>query len=270
MTLRKALFLVASLSIAAAQAAAGQTPGCNKTLTIAFFDWQPYHYRDENGEPTGLDVEILKATFGAAGCPFKLTVMPWKRTLLAIKFGTIDGAMGASVKEDRQEYAWFSRPYRRETMVIFTRNSDEFNGLETLEEVVGTDRRIGVMLGSWYGPSFDALYQRDRSLRTRLSQTADYEILFNGLFKGRLDLVFNDLFNGVHMLKKMGKLDDVSIHPLILNDDYTHFILSKLTVTRETVDAVNKAIEAFQSTDDFTRVLHRYVPPEQLRYMPYR
>jgi len=269
MTKHAALFLVVSILTSLSLPASAQSAACSKKLTIAFFDWQPYHYRDENGTPTGLDIELLHETFGAAGCAFDLKVMPWKRTLLAIKFGTIDGSLGASRMVEREQYAWFSRPYRRETMVMFMRLEDlEKKNIMSLADVVSGKNRIGVLLGSWYGDEFAALYKTDPKLRKYILQTPEYEVLFHWLVKDRVDVVFNDLFNGIHILKKMNALDRVGVHPAPLNDDYIHFILSKLTVPRTTVEAIDKAIEEFQGTEAYTAILHKYVPPEQLTYMP--
>ncbi len=269
MTRHAALFLVVSILFTLSLPATAQGAACTKKLTIAFFDWQPYHYRDENGVPTGLDIELLRETFAAAGCEFDLKVMPWKRTLLAIKFGTIDGSLGASRMTEREQYAWFSRPYRRETMVMFMRKEDLEKGkVMSLADVVSGKHRIGVLLGSWYGDEFAALYKADPKLRKHMLQTPEYEVLFTWLVKDRVDVVFNDLFNGIHILKGMNALDKVGVHPVTLNDDYIHFILSKLTVPKSTVDAIDTAIEAFQSTEGYTAILHKYVPPEQLTFMP--
>ncbi|NVJ97040.1 MAG: transporter substrate-binding domain-containing protein [Alphaproteobacteria bacterium] len=269
MNTRKALFLVVSSLIFLSLPAAAESAACPKKLAIAFFDWKPYHYRGEDGEPTGLDVELLRATFGAAGCDFDLKLMTWKRTLLAIKFGTVDASLGASRLAEREQYAWFSRPYRRETMVMFMRKPDlGSDNIMSLADVVTGEHRIGVLLGSWYGDEFSALYKADPALRKKVLQTPEYEVLFHWLLKDRVDVVFNDLFNGVHILKTMDAMDQIGIHPTALNDDYIHFILSKLTVSEATVDAINESIAAFQRTEDYAKILHKYVPPEQLTFMP--
>lgn len=269
MTMRSARNLVASILILLTFSAAAAAEGCTKKLTIAFFDWKPYHYHDDASEPTGLDIELMRETFAAAGCEVQLKVMPWKRTLLAIKFGTIDGALGASRLPEREEYAWFTRPYRRETMVMFMRHKDLTDDTAmSVADIATGDKRIGVLLGSWYGDEFAALYKADPTLRKRILQTPEYEVLFNWLVKDRVDVVFNDLFNGVHILKTMNAMDKVGIHPMALNDDYIHFILSKLTVSEATVESINDAIANFQRTEGYAQILHKYVPPEQLEYMP--
>ena len=141
-------------------------------------------------------------------------------------------------------------------------------GVAVFVQFAGAAHRIGVLLGSWYGDEFAALYKADPKLRKHMLQTPEYEVLFTWLVKDRVDVVFHDLFNGIHILKGMNALDEVGVHPVTLNDDYIHFILSKLTVPKSTVDAIDNAIEAFQGTEGYTAILHKYVPPEQLTFMP--
>lgn len=269
MTMRSALFLVVSTFILLPLPATAQSAACPKKLTIGYFDWTPYHYRDEDGTPTGLDIELMRATFAAAGCTFDLKLMPWKRTLLALKFGTIDAALGASRMTERESYAWYSRPYRRETMVMFMRR-DELTGDEfmPLSEIVSGKRRIGVLLGSWYGDEFASLYKSDPSLRKMVLQTPEYEVLFQWLMKDRVDVVFNDLFNGIYILKSMDAIDQIGVHPTTLNDGYIHIILSKLTVSEATVGALDQAITDFLHTEEYAKILHRYVPAEELKHLP--
>ena len=108
-------------SVAANKAVAG----CYDGLTVHYSNWPPYHFADEQGNATGLDVEILKHALQVAGCKYDMQFIPWKRALNALQHGSLDIGIAASKSPERETYGWFSVPYRTEQMVMFMRKGEE-------------------------------------------------------------------------------------------------------------------------------------------------
>ncbi len=242
---------------------------CDRELNVVYFNSDPYHYRNTAEEVVGLDADILTEVLTKAGCTWRYTEMPLKRSLSALKSGLVDIAMGASITPDREEYALFSQPYRREVMVMFMRKKDEPRPLfRRLADASEAGVVIGAHLGSWYGYEYARLYETSKAFRRQILQSADYDTLYNAMLAGRVDVVIDDIFNGHAALSKLHRLEDVDIHSAPVNDSLTHFMLSKKSVSLKTMDSLDHAIMAFQQSDAYAETIARYVPADYLTRYP--
>lgn len=257
--------------IAATLFGARAASACDRELNIVYFNSAPYHFEDDTGKLTGLDVDILEAVLDAAGCTWRYTEMPLKRSLSALSSGIADVAMGASITPDREKYAYFTTPYRRELMVMFTRRQDMASmptTLSGLADLTKAHLRIGAHLGSWYGYEYARLFDRDTGFRAQVLQSVDYENLYRALLAERVDVVIDDIFNGHAILKRLGLLEATDVHPYVVNDSVTHFMLSRKSVSPTTVAAIDSAIEVFQKSAGYREVITHYVPEEYLSRYP--
>ena len=244
---------------------------CDNELNIVYFNSEPYHYEDTDGHIAGLDVEILEETLKAAGCTWRYTKMPLKRSLSAISAGLADIAMGASATPEREKYAYFTSPYRRELMVMFMRKGETANvpqNITSLADLSAAKVRIGAHLGSWYGYEYARLFERSLDFRMQVLQSADYENLYRALLSDRVDVVIDDIFNGHALLKRLELLSSTDIHPHVVNDSVTHFMLSRKSVSGPTVERIDAAIGEFQHSDAYRKIITHYVPEEYLKRYP--
>lgn len=86
-----------------------------KVVRIAAMEWEPYTSDTLDGG--GFYGEIVAEAFSRSGHEVELVFLPWKRALLQVKEGTIDGVIGAGYTEERTrymsypKYAWESQFY---------------------------------------------------------------------------------------------------------------------------------------------------------------
>src|SRR3546814_1817521 len=98
----------------------------NKTFTTAWYPLDPYQYVVESegvSTLTGLDVKLLKSYIKKAGYNVKYDAVPWKQHQLELKEGVRDIAAGATWTAEREKYAYFSIPYRKEVNVLYVLKS---------------------------------------------------------------------------------------------------------------------------------------------------
>lgn len=214
-------------------------------------------------------MDILTHVLVGMGCRYSLHEMPLKRSLSAVEHGTIDVVMGASRSPERERYALFSSPYRREVMVMFMRKGEAagFKPL-LLSDISRTRLKIGVLMGSWYGGEFNHLVRQDPAFRGHVLQLASNAALFKGLKYRRVDIALVDLFTGVDHLRRTGELDTVDVHPRPVNDDVTYFMFSRKSVPQSLVDRVNEQLKAYEKSDAFAKTTRKYVPDAFLHYLP--
>jgi len=248
--------LALALAMAAAPARANQ---CSKPISLATGQWEPYSYYDARGNFTGIDADMVRAIFSEAGCTLvELGSMPASRNLTLFFRGDIDMMTGASVTPERAKRAWFSLPYRDETVGLFflADGSKQFAGLHSFTDVVAQARlsllapRVGYY-GSLYEKHMPALLEAKR-----LSQFIDFTQGMRMLAAGRGNFMLGDASAVEHAAARQG----VKVQPLPfwLVESRVHLMFSRATVPQADVRRIDAAIERLQRRGVFDRIRQNY------------
>lgn len=91
------------------------------TVTIA---WEsglkpPYLTLDNNKNPTGIAVDILREILKRKNIKAKHVVIPWKRCLKYIKQQKVDIVPNSSYKKERAKYAFYTNPLYETHLVLY-------------------------------------------------------------------------------------------------------------------------------------------------------
>src|SRR5262245_1069386 len=99
--------------------AQAEESGERRILEGGWFDLPPYSYVDQEGLPTGFDVALLREVARRADIGLAFRQIDWHRTQALVRSGQLDFGLAAYRNPERQVYAAFSRPYRRESDRLF-------------------------------------------------------------------------------------------------------------------------------------------------------
>ena len=96
--------------------------------------YPPFTYHDDNGELTGLDVELGKALAEKLGVEVEFQEAAWDSLLIGIDTGRFDTVINSvSITDERAEKYDFSDPYYYEARRVVVRaDNDSINGPEDL------------------------------------------------------------------------------------------------------------------------------------------
>ncbi|RTE65560.1 hypothetical protein EH243_11505 [Amphritea opalescens] len=227
---------------------------CQTTFSVAWLEWKPYQMQKGN-RVTGIDIELLKAIMDNAGCAYQLQNIPWERTKRYIRSGEIDLAIGASKNQERTRWAYFSEPYRSETMAIFVRK-DEYpiwNAAQNFDQLAQLKPRIAVIHGAFYGEAWNHI--KDTLFVHQLSQ---YEQLFKMLHIQRTNIVLNDLYNGEELIKEFGLEEEITTLDWHASLDDIHFMFSQKTVPQADIDLINQSIRQLRESGRIEAIINTY------------
>lgn len=94
----------------------------------------PMGFRDENGDLTGVDVELAQAVSEEMGIPFELQPIDWSMKETELNNGTIDLIWnGYTITPEREEKVAFTNPYLKNRQVVVTMAESDINTLADLE-----------------------------------------------------------------------------------------------------------------------------------------
>jgi ABC-type amino acid transport substrate-binding protein len=133
-------------------------PAEPRILRGGWYPWDPYQYRENargNETLTGFDVEIERAVARVMGVELLLPEISWDSHLAGLETGARDIAVGATYSSERDQYAYFSKPYRRETdVLIVLRGTSSKYPFETVDQMLDFFQkqhfRLGVVSGFAY------------------------------------------------------------------------------------------------------------------------
>jgi polar amino acid transport system substrate-binding protein len=257
-----ALLLSAALVTLGGAAANASARGTDTTcsLRVAWEPYDPFTFRASDGTITGADIELIKAVAQEIGCELSFRGMPWNRILLEIKTGAVDVTSSTSWTQERDEWAWFSAPYRRPEVALFVRKGEPRNDrLHSLADVPRIGFRVGVIEGYFLGEEV-ARHMADPAFAALVEGAADYAINLNKLLHGRID---GFLVDDIDVLRAeaqaLGVLDAVERHPLQVEGVNLHYMFSRVSVSRDIVRAFDEALARFKADGRLDRIFQQFL-----------
>jgi two-component system, OmpR family, aerobic respiration control sensor histidine kinase ArcB len=140
-------------------------------------NFPPYSFLDENGQPTGFNIEIAKAAARAMGLEVEIRLDNWEDTRNALETGKIDAISGMFFSREREAKYKFTSRHSVSTGDIFTRKNRTINSLENL---VG--KRVVVQSGDIVGEFLKSL-NLDITIIEVPTVTEALMLINNGIFE---------------------------------------------------------------------------------------
>ncbi|MBE0485914.1 transporter substrate-binding domain-containing protein [Marinobacter sp.] len=180
----KKLIVAASCALAMI---AGTAQAQDRNLRVAFdIPYEPFEYRDENGELTGFEVELATAMCEELSANCEFVIQAWDGMipgLLARKFDIIMSSM--SITPERAERVLFSEPYYITPGGWF--GPESFN-----TDVTDMDAMKGKNVGVQRGTTMDTYVTENMGGVVSIKRYTTAEDMVLDLEGQRLDAVFVD------------------------------------------------------------------------------
>jgi polar amino acid transport system substrate-binding protein len=239
-----------------------------RVLRGGWYPWDPYQYR-ENGRGnetlTGFDVEIERAVARVMGVELLLPEISWGSHLAGLQTGANDIAAGATYSPERDQYAYFSKPYRRETdVLILLKGTSSKYPFETVDQMLDFFKqqhfRLGVVSGFAYA---------DQRINAYISDPANVAVVFKedtdltnleNLLQGRIDGFLADQISAATVAWRQQKSGLIEEHPVRFSTNI-HFMLSRVSTTPTTLARLNDAIDRIKSNGEFQHITDTYALP---------
>ncbi len=132
------LCLVAGSASAQSADEARRSPLARDTIVVGGGDsYEPFHFIAD-GEPTGFDVDLVRAIARVVGLDIEVRLAYWREIRDGLEDGSVDVHIGLTYSSDRAEFYRFCSPYLNQQYKIFVRR--DHAGIDSEEDLRG--RRI--------------------------------------------------------------------------------------------------------------------------------
>ena len=137
--------LIAAMMILSAFAALAENGTLTMCTNAAF---PPYEFYDEDGNATGIDVEIAKAIGAKLGYDIEIVDIEFAQCIPGVQSGKYDfAAAGMTVTEERQQMVQFTDTYATGIQVVIVPADSTYESLDDIVEANGTVK-VGVQMAT--------------------------------------------------------------------------------------------------------------------------
>lgn len=230
---------------------------CSNPIKVGYNDWPPYAWQDMQGEAQGLDVELLRAFAEFLGCEINFINVPAKRSHQMLKSGSLDIMMGATKTVEREEYSFFSDPYRDEEVRLFVLDENKDNvKLEQWQDIFTQKLRLLVPISGWYGADYEKTRER-LALENLLILSPDVDKSVQMLTYDRADLMIGDAIAMPYIASQHQGVRLSALKP-ILDHNPIHLMLSKQSMSPLLLAQFNRAIKALTINGEIARIVYKW------------
>jgi polar amino acid transport system substrate-binding protein len=228
------------------------------SLRLGFEAWEPYQFMGLDNKASGLDIELMQAVASEMNCQLDLKQGTWVELMAQLKAGEVDLLLGASVTPAREEFAYFSKSYRKEQFVMFVRTAASASLPQTtLDEFLAAGKKVGIVSEYYYGSDF-ANFLADEKFKAQFVEASLSELNIARLLDEEIDGMIEDSFVARSMLRRKGLEQQIGRHSIELSSGDVFVMFSKKSVTPEQVSAFNDALTAIVKNGKYQQILDKY------------
>lgn len=244
---------------AAEPSASAQTAEADCHLSVGWDPWEPYHYAPVGNRVQGLDVDLISAMAEEVGCELTWEQGSWASMLQLVRSGDLDLLPGATRTSERESFAYFSEPYRRESFRIHVRadETDQWSGM-SLIELLEAGFRLGLTRGYIYGESVEQVLG-DPQWQEQLVEVPVGELNFLNLVDFRIDGFLEDPFVATSIDNRREWGVTFEALPLDVHSGDVHLMFSEVSVDAERVEEFDEALSELRQSGEHQRILDRYM-----------
>jgi len=217
---------------------------------------KPWKWK-ENGKFVGPFIDVMQQVADRSGLHIELRPLPWKRVLLEMKSGKIDGFFGGYKTAERESFGLFVEPpISWSTLSIFVREGEAFP-FTRIEDLYG--RKIGIVRGYNTSEEFDKAADERKIL---VEQTSNYVSLIKMLAAGRIEGLVGATSTIQAHFVDMNWTDRFAIlsNP-IAGPKPVYICLSKQSKSidpEELAAKMNQALKAMETENVFAEIAKKY------------
>lgn len=234
-----------------------QAVACDKT--VRWYDDPPYSFRTSDGSVGGFDVELIREAFGRMGCRAWFVNMPWARALIELESGRLDVLPSIFLSPERDEFAYFSIASLQSPNVLFIAPTARAKyRVNQLNDILGTQFRLGVQIGVSYGAKFELL-KSDPRFRENYVPVTLRRSAWKMMELGRLDGIIADEASASFELKELGLNAQFQPSILVVSTSTAMVAFSKRTTSPQFVRSFNETLERMFADGKYRAIRDRYL-----------
>ncbi len=262
LALRQLWGLALSLVLAASAGACGP-------YKLGYYAYGRLYFTDPQGEPAGIDVDVVKELARRTGCVFEPVLESRVRIWDQLQRGQLALTVSGSPTPEREAYAEFA-PYAQARYFVLMRRERAAQVPSMAAFRADENLRVAVVKGYKHGVTLDAWLAALR-LQGRVSEAGDFAAVVRLMQNGRVDAIlalpeaWPDARHAFYDPSDLSTLDwgprDRAVGALVM---------SRSLVSEPDRRRLRVAVAAMLRDGSVLRILRKYMPEDAARAAVYR
>ena len=242
-------------------------------LRLATFDTPPKEYLDD-GEPVGLNIDILNEAFRRLDIEISIEFFPLQRCLVMAKKGAVDGVFAIVRTPEREKYLTFPATPLYECDFYLFKLKDR--NISLAQDYSNANKyTLGTAHGFNYNDEINSAIAQGRF--KRVEPVWDIRQNMVKLLAGRVDMVLEDKVTVLHYLKEMNSEDKADTvmaangnTPFVAGTNKTYLAFSKYTISPELVEKFSTVLKDMLQDGTIKKYEEKYLVPENSNMLEHR
>ena len=218
--------------------------------TIIVDNYYPYTFINENGEPDGFSVDLVRAVAKVMGFEIRINADTWEQARNGLKTGEIDFLPMMAYSKERDKEFDFSAPHTIAYDAFFTRkDSPEIRSINDLRQ-----KKIIVMKND---QAHDYLSSLDYIKHDQLIFTNNLQDSLRMLSAGKGDAALMPKLVGLIFIKKLN-LTNLALSPLVIEEYKRPFSIAVNEGNQELLERLNQGLSILKETDQRKEIFEKW------------
>ncbi len=232
--------------------------GCSSqkedTLVVGMeLAYPPFETKDNEGNPSGISVDLAKDLGEYLGRPVKIENINWEGLIPSLQTGKVDIVISSmTITEERGKMVDFSIPYAHSYLALLTNKSSAVNSVEDLNQ---EGKVIAVKKGTT-GYIYANTYLTNAKVNSFSSENA----CVNEVVQGKADAFIYDQLTIYRQSKEHA---DTTKAVMILSQSGEGWGIAVKKGNTELVDEINNFIEEYKENGGFEKLTNKYLKEEK-------
>ena len=257
--MKKLLFAVLTGAAALSLTACGKS---NKLVVGTNAAFPPFEYKDDQGNITGFDMDLIKGYAKDAGKKIEIKDMEFDAALTSASTGKIDIAIaGITKNEKREQTLSFSDGYYSSNQVVICKQGSSFSTLTTEEDIIAALNVSGVKIGCQRATTGQFYIEGDEDWGFDGLKNAECKPYDNGglaikdLNDGKIDAVILDEAPAKNIVAKTYSSTLTILNTALTQEEYAIAVKKGNT---ELVKSLNAYIAKIKANGEYDTLLQKY------------
>lgn len=191
----------------------------------------PPQYMEKQGQWVGLGVDRMRTLLNEAGCNVQFVKMPWKRSLVSLADGHLDGMINVNYTPERARKFWFLWYGHMENTVLVMRRDDSYHP-HTFKDILNMPGKITYETGDLFGPPLMSAIEHNAAFQKKLAPLTETN-QYNMLTYKRVEAVLDMEENARYQLATNPAWSSLVMVPLVVSSVPDFMAFSKASISLE-------------------------------------
>jgi len=219
------------------------------------FSYPPFEYLDNNGEPQGFNVDIIKAVAKVTGINIRIILGPWENVRDQLEKGEIDLLIGMFKTEERMKKADFTIPHFTSTYIIFTQKGSKIKSFDDL-----SGKKILVQSGD-----LGHDYVIEQNLDAAIITKQDWDSVLKALNAGEGDAAVAAMLQGTIQIVKYNLNNVVPLTEPLIQRGYSIAVPKGEAALLATL---NEGLNILKTTGEYDEIYEKWFGIYDDRFSP--